>query len=290
MFKSKYAKSIFFLLLILTFHNLLAQNDLSKAKKLYSHGELRSAIELLESMDGKCDIVEVKSILTKAYAKLENWKAASKQAEFLIALEPKNAEYHFRYGAALGMMAKNTNKLAALIMLDDILFHLKKATRLDPEHTYSRWSLIKIYLELPAIIGGTKSKALKYAQQLVKIDPVEGNLAKAYIERSEANPGSAEDHLNRAIQLSQSTASSWVIKFARVAKLTRSDQQTAIRYIEAFDLTSISQKRLKRLFLLRGQLHQQIGEEKKAIFYLNQSLAIDEGYQPARKALLALNN
>lgn len=290
MFKNIYAKSIFIFLFLFNFQTSLAQSDLSKAKSLYSHGELESAVELLDSMDDKCDIVEIKSLLTKAYAKLENWEAASKHAEILIQLEPENAEYHFRYGAALGMIAKNSNKLAGLIMLDKILFHLKKATKLDSEHTYSRWCLIKIYLQLPAIIGGTRSKAMKYAEQLVKIDPIEGNLAKAYIERSEANPRSAENHLNKAIQISQSTASSWVIKFARVAKLTRSDQQTAIRYIEAFDISSISQARQKRLYLLQGQLHQQMGEEKEAVFCLNQSLAIDEGYQPAREALLALSH
>lgn len=65
------------------------------------------------------------------------------------------------------MNAKTVNKFKALGMIDEIEFAFIKATQLDNKHIDSRWALVMLYLELPAIIGGSEKKAQKYANELL---------------------------------------------------------------------------------------------------------------------------
>ncbi|HBK83494.1 MAG TPA: hypothetical protein DDZ41_07835, partial [Flavobacterium sp.] len=65
--------------------------------------------------------------------------------------EPTNANYHYKFGGALGMKAKSINKFKALSLLDDIENAFLTAIKLDTKHIDARWALVMYYIELPAI-------------------------------------------------------------------------------------------------------------------------------------------
>ncbi len=185
--------------------HLVAQNSLKQAKELYETEQYEAAKELLDPLRAeKENDTAVQSLLGSVYAKLELWEQAAEQVEELVDKYPENAEYQFRYGGALGLEAKNSNRITALMMLDDVKYHLKKATQLDENHIKSRWALVQLYVELPTVIGGTKSNAMKYADQLENISPVDAALAKGFIEQSEENYQKAEKYLQKAVSIGQS--------------------------------------------------------------------------------------
>lgn len=95
---------------------------------------------------------------------------------------PKNANYHYKYGGALGMKAKESNKFAALGMIDDVENSFLTAAKLDKNHIDSRWALVMFYIEIPAIIGGSEKKAQVYTNELMQLSKVDGYLSKGYID------------------------------------------------------------------------------------------------------------
>jgi tetratricopeptide (TPR) repeat protein len=117
---------------------------------------------------------------------------------------PKDANYCFKYGGALGMKAKESNKFKALGMLDDVENAFLTATKLDDRHLESRWALVVLYLELPSIIGGSESKAQKYADELHRISNLQGYLAKGYIDLYFKRYGKAELQLRKAYEIEPS--------------------------------------------------------------------------------------
>lgn len=112
----------------------------------------------------------------------QNWDDAIKYGNKLIAMFPKNADYWFKYGGALGMKAKSVNKFKALGMIDDVKDAFETSAKLDAKHINTRWALVMFYIELPGIVGGSEAKAQKYANELMNLSKVDGYLAKGYID------------------------------------------------------------------------------------------------------------
>lgn len=120
--------------------------------------------------------------LGDCYGKLKDWDNAIAQYKMLKDKFSSNANYLYKYGGALGMKAKESNKFKALALIDDVEEAFLKAAKLDAKHIDTRWALVMLYLELPSIIGGSEKKAQKYATELLQISKVDGYLAKGYID------------------------------------------------------------------------------------------------------------
>lgn len=112
----------------------------------------------------------------------KKWDLAIEKYKRLRDKFPKNANYWYKFGGALGMKAKKSNKFKALGMIDDVEVAFLKAAELDKNHIDTRWALVMLYIELPAIIGGSEKKAQKYAAELLNLSKVDGYLAKGYID------------------------------------------------------------------------------------------------------------
>ena len=126
--------------------------------------------------------IENKELLEKhgdAYSRKQQWHNAAECYKKLVKRYPGVANYHYKYGGALGMLAL-TNKLKAIGFIGEIKKAFKKAAHLDPEHKAARWALVELYMQLPGILGGSKKRALHYAEELEKLNTVEGYLAKGY--------------------------------------------------------------------------------------------------------------
>jgi tetratricopeptide (TPR) repeat protein len=99
------------------------------------------------------------------------------------------------------MKALSISKLKALGIIGDVKRAFLKAAELDPNHIDARWALVELYISLPGIVGGSTSKALKYANELQNLSKVDGYLAKGYVYEYDDEPELAEKYYRLAIKV-----------------------------------------------------------------------------------------
>ncbi|GLB53309.1 hypothetical protein NBRC110019_23500 [Neptunitalea chrysea] len=178
-----------------------AQTDLEKGIKLLDSKSYTQAVTFFkEYLNTNEDNLEAHEHLGEAYGYLEDWDNTIEQYKYLVAMVPNSANYHYKYGGALGMKALE-NKLGSIGLIDDIEDEFIKAAELDKNHIDARWALVKFYVELPRILGGTKSKALHYADELKDISKVDGYLAKGFVYKSYNDFEEAEENLKTAVSI-----------------------------------------------------------------------------------------
>ncbi|WP_353778886.1 hypothetical protein [Winogradskyella sp. 3972H.M.0a.05] len=140
-------------------------------------------------------------LLGDAYGHQTLWNDAIPQYKKLVKADGSNADYHYKYGGALGMKALSVSKLKALGIIGDVKKAFLKAAELDKTHIDARWALVELYMQLPGIVGGSKRKSLKYANELEELSMVDGYLAKGYIYEYDDEPELAEEYYKKAIQV-----------------------------------------------------------------------------------------
>lgn len=138
-------------------------------------------------------------LLGDAFGYQKKWDEAIEQYEKLVEIKDSNANYHYKYGGALGMKALEVNKFIALGIIGDVQRAFLSAAELDAEHIDTRWALVELYMQLPGIIGGSKKKSLKYANELENLSIIDGYLAKGYIYEYDKEPELAESFYKKAI-------------------------------------------------------------------------------------------
>ena len=195
----------FCLFVLLFFDGFFGTPNFDKAVSLYQIGKYELAKPLFETCL-KENPKDYKSIeyLGDIAGHQKKWEDAITQYKKLKNIFPQNATYWYKYGGALGMNAKTVNKFKALGMIDEIEFAFIKATQLDNKHIDSRWALVILYLELPAIVGGSEKKAQKYANELLDISKVDGYLAKGYIDEYFNRYNQAEVQYKKAHEIGNS--------------------------------------------------------------------------------------
>lgn len=140
-------------------------------------------------------------LLGDVYGYEKKWDEAIEQYKTLTEKMPENANYQYKYGGALGMKALSVSKLKALGIIGNVKDAFLKAAELDPQHIDARWALVELYISLPGIVGGSTSKALKYANELENLSKVDGYLAKGYVYEYDDEPELAEKYYKLAIKV-----------------------------------------------------------------------------------------
>lgn len=173
-----------FLLIVLLLTNLYWEaNDFEKAEKLFQQEKYEQARLLFESyLKSNPNNYKTIEYLGDIAGHQKKWDEAIKQYKIIKIQFPKTANYWYKYGGALGMKAKSVNKFKALGMIDDVENAFLTAAKLDAKHIDSRWALVMLYIELPGIVGGSETKAVKYSNELMELSKVDGYLSKGYID------------------------------------------------------------------------------------------------------------
>ncbi|WP_127846708.1 tetratricopeptide repeat protein [Psychroflexus aestuariivivens] len=195
-----------FFLLILSLPTILfAQPTLEKAKTAYENEYYKEAVDYFKNyLTQNPKSVEAREYLSASYAELEKWQESADIAKTLVEEFPENADYHFKYGGALGLVAKNSNPFKAMSLLDEVKTHLHKAAELDENHIQSRRAMLEMYLELPGIAGGSESKAKQFAREIQNIDAADGKLAWAHIYQKSEDFNKAEAYYETALDIQKS--------------------------------------------------------------------------------------
>ncbi len=170
------------LFFLLPFSLFSQQNVLDEAKHYIDNDQFKKAEELLKNaLTQKQDNLLLIEKLGDVYGHQKNWDKAIEYYKKLVDKKPKVANYQYKYGGVLGMKAKSVSKFKALPFVKNAKEALTKAADLDKNHVASRWALVKMYMRIPIIIGGSTKKAKRYAEELQHIQHIEGYLAKLYI-------------------------------------------------------------------------------------------------------------
>lgn len=182
-----------------------SQGDFSKAEKLFYQANYSHAKPIfLEFLRENPNHLKTLEYLGDIEGNSKSWSNAIFYYKKLKKLNPKEPNYYYKYGGCLGMKAKEVNKLKALGMISEIKASFEKAIELNPNHIESRWALIELYLQLPGILGGSEIKAQRYADELLKISPVDGYLAKGHIAEYFDRYKDAEKNYSKAIAIGHS--------------------------------------------------------------------------------------
>ena len=172
-----------------------AENYIAKKEFVNAQNEMTS---FLESNPNNLEAIE---LLGDAYGHQKKWDNAIVQYQKLKQKRPENANYHYKYGGAMGMKALSISKIKAVAIIGDVKDAFLKAAQLDPQHIDTRWALVELYVSLPGIIGGSNSKALRYAEELEALSKVDGYLAKGYVYEYDDEPELAEKYYRLAIKV-----------------------------------------------------------------------------------------
>ncbi|PKA83449.1 tetratricopeptide repeat protein [Ulvibacter sp. MAR_2010_11] len=181
---------------------LLSQNNFQQAEKLFQQEKFSKAKPLFEAyLNEHPTDRKTREYLGDIAGYQKDWDTAIDYYEPLVEEDKNNANYHFKYGGVMGMKALEISRIRAVTYIGDIKFHFEEAARLDPKHIEARWALVEFYIQLPGIIGGSERKAIKYANELGKISPVDGFLANGYIAEYSNRSKDAENFYKKAIEV-----------------------------------------------------------------------------------------
>ena len=197
-------KVIFAFLLLLS-ATMQSQQAFDAGQKLYNAGQFRQAKIFFEK-DLKENPGHLQSLeyLGDIQSQLQIWESALVYYQKLKSVKPREANYQYKYGGALAMIAAKSNKIKALTMVDEIELSFKNAIRFNPKHLEARWALVELYLQLPGIFGGSEKKATAYATELSKLSAVDGWLAKGRIAEYFERYSEAEKCYKKAIETGNS--------------------------------------------------------------------------------------
>jgi len=190
----------FWILLITTigFSQSAKENTITFIEKKQFKNAQNEMVAYLKSNPKDKDAIE---LLGDAYGHQKKWDEAIEQYELLIKMQPNSANYQYKYGGALGMKALSISKIRALGIIGNVKSAFLRAAELDPKHIDTRWALVELYVSLPGIVGGSFSKALKYADELENLSKVDGYLAKGYVYEYDEEPELAEKYYRLAIKV-----------------------------------------------------------------------------------------
>ncbi|QIE60360.1 tetratricopeptide repeat protein [Rasiella rasia] len=191
------------LLVLLLFPTLLfAQTSFDSAEAYFKKEQFSKAKPLFEQyLKEHPNHKKTREYLGDIAGYKKDWDTAIDFYEDLVKEDENSANYHFKYGGALGMKALSISRIRAATYIGDIKEHFETAAQLDANHIEVRWALVEFYIQLPGIIGGSEKKATKYANQLLKISPVDGYLANGYIAEYSDRPNDAERYYKKAIDV-----------------------------------------------------------------------------------------
>lgn len=182
------------------------------------------------------DNIEAIELLGDTYGFQKKWDDAIDAYKKLVDAKPNIANYHYKYGGVLGMKALSVSKFKAAGLIGDLKNAFLKAAELDPNHIDTRWALVELYMQLPGIIGGSKKKALQFANELQNLSAVDGYLAKGYIYEYDEEYTLAEENYKKAVQVGGSLNS-----YQKLTNIYELSNQP-VKAIENTELTLASYK------------------------------------------------
>ncbi|MCR9182004.1 MAG: tetratricopeptide repeat protein [Flavobacteriaceae bacterium] len=265
------------------------ETNFEKAVALYEAKQYQVAKPLFESYlnESPNDLKTVEYLGDIAAFALD-WDKSIDYYKILVKKYPDNASFNFKLGGALGRKAQSTNRFRAAMLIGDIKKHLEKAAELDPNHKEVRWALVDLYSLLPSFIGGSETTASKYANQLLGISELEGNIALANIAEHFKKPQLAEKHFKIALKIYGSGLkihphNSINYHLGKISGEYNIQLQNGLKYLDAYikNHTIRDGIELKWAYFRKAQIYRHLGDKNQAQNWIAKALASNEDFKEA---------
>lgn len=151
----------------------------SKAAGTGGDAEIRASrpAEIVGSeSDALHELAEAKRLLDEGEeapddaARRAKYEAARDHAARTVAALPKSADAHFVHFAAAGRLAQMKGVARLAIEMVDLNKELDHVLELDPDHANALAARGGMYMKLPRLLGGDKSKGVAYLERAVSLD------------------------------------------------------------------------------------------------------------------------
>lgn len=124
---------------------------------------------------------------------------AEDEIDKALELNNTDARFHFLRGQILGVTASHANIFKQGILAPKIKNEFLRAAELDPSMVEAHIGLYNYYLMAPGIMGGSEEKALEQANEVVKLNSVQGHLLLANYHQHKKDFTAAESEYKMAI-------------------------------------------------------------------------------------------
>ena len=178
---------------------LFADDTLRRAERLYQQADYKASLALLS--DVSKHFAESQGLAGKNWYMLGDYKRASDAFYQALTLEPANSEYAHLLGRSYGRRAETASILTAGAYAAKARQFFEEAVKLGPSNDQALNDLFDYYLEAPGFLGGGYDKAEQIAMRIAQRNPAEGHLAAAKLADRRKQFDTTEEHLRRAIQL-----------------------------------------------------------------------------------------
>jgi tetratricopeptide (TPR) repeat protein len=186
---------------------------LDEARKLYQISEFDKSLQVLHELQEK-DAATWELIGQNRYG-MADFKKATEALEKAAALAPNSSEINLWLGRAFGRRAETSSPITAPGYASRARQYFEKAAQLDPNNLEAQSDLFEYYLEAPGFLGGGFDKASAVAEQISRINKIEGYWAQAKLAEKRKEFHTAEARLKQAID----AAPRQVGRFIDLAKL-----------------------------------------------------------------------
>lgn len=235
------------------------------------------------------DHADTISLLGEVYVRRDETEKAVKTLERAVQLAPNSSTAFRRLGDAYGRSAQKAGMFSKMSLAGKCRDAYVKAVELDPKNIDARFALLGYYRQAPGIVGGGVDKALAQADEIIKLDPVRGKIAKAGILAGEKKYDEAFALFEESLQ---SNPNDYAALY-QVGRLAAETGQRLDRGLEAL------QKCLAQTppegapphpaaHWRIGNIHEKKGDKASARHAYQAALALDPKHEQAAAALKKL--
>jgi tetratricopeptide (TPR) repeat protein len=136
------------------------------------------------------------SEIDDAFDDLENARA---RAEKAVALRSEVSRYHQQLAEVYGETAETASLFAKGGWARRFKAEAERAVELDPNNLQARFDLLEYDLQAPRLMGGGKDKAGVMAEEIARIDPVQGCVAQARLAQDRKDLAAEESWYLKAV-------------------------------------------------------------------------------------------
>lgn len=170
------------------------------ARALMDAGHWKRARQVLETqLHATPDDPATLAAYAEVRAQFGDVDEAEKLARRAVTLAPGDAEVHETLAQVVGRRAQKAGILKGLGLAKEFKREAERAVALDPKRIEARDMLMQFHLQAPGIVGGDKKKAKAYVDEIARLDPVRGELARAAYAQAMKDSLAVEGCYRRAI-------------------------------------------------------------------------------------------
>jgi tetratricopeptide (TPR) repeat protein len=265
-------------------------SELSAVLEACRQYRYREVVQQLEALPASLQSAATWRYRGIALGKIARWEDANAALERAAELAPTDVEVLIDLANAQGQLALTAGPLGKFSGARKARASLEKAVELAPNHVDARNSLFGFYLNVPALAGGGRDKAVAQLAAIEQLDPVSGKLARAELAYSDKDYTRAFA-LYREVQQSHPEEYRAFYGFGRIAALSGRELDAGLVSLRrCLELTSpLRLPGTPGVHLRIGDILRQKGDRDGARAAYRQSLSVLPDYTFARTALADLD-